>query len=225
MSLQVQTRTSGNVAILQCNGRIVLGPATATLDAEVRKYFSEFYDVVLDLSGVTHVDSSGLGLLVRLICATRSSKVKMRLCSAPPALQRLITLTNLASILPTYDSASGAIRALSKTAPTPSKPGKLAFILCVHESLDVLACLRESLGRDGYEIQTASRVPDALILAKARTPDLLIASSSLVSRLAGMAREREIRVLELDHDFAAQDPAEALASLGSRICNSLGTSH
>jgi anti-anti-sigma factor len=216
MPLQVSTRTVGNIALVHCNGRIVAGDAAA-LETEVRKCFSEFLSVVVDLKDVPFIDSSGLGLLVRLVTATRTADMRMNLCAAAPAVEKLLTMTNLSSVLQNHPSSDEAMRALQARQSHAPTDISAPLVLCVHESIDLLAWLRESLGRRGFQIQTASAVPDATILIKARRPKLIIASQTLAPRISVAASDHNISVLELDADFAHHESAQALETLLSKI--------
>jgi anti-sigma B factor antagonist len=221
MPLQVSTRTVGNIALVQCNGRIVAGDAAA-LEAEVRKCFSEFLSVVVDLKDVSFIDSSGLGLLVRLVTATRTTDMRMNLCAAGPAVEKLLTMTNLSGILQNHPSSDDAMRAI-QAKPQSHTPTDTAapLVLCVHESIDLLAWLRESLGRRGFQIQTASAAPDATILIKARRPKLVVSSSALKPKIVHVAEERNIAVLQFHSDFAMQDSTKAIDDLLKQIKEAL----
>ena len=62
MGLQIAERKAGVVTILDLVGRIVIGVSNDTLVAELRKYSDAgASEVVLNLAGVSYVDSAGLG--------------------------------------------------------------------------------------------------------------------------------------------------------------------
>ncbi len=220
MPLEVSTRTIGDVALVNCNGRIVAGD-TSALESEVRKCFADLLSVVLDLKDVTFIDSSGLGLLVRLVASTHATELRMNLCSAPPDVQKLFMMTNLTSVLQNHASPDDAMRALHTSASQTATDLSAPLILCTHESIDVLAWLRESLSRHGYQVQTASAPTDAMILIKARRPKLVIASPTLRTRVSQTASDRNISILELAPDFAHHESADALDSLLKRIRESM----
>src|SRR5258705_6715914 len=64
MALRVQTQISGDVFILRCEGRIVFGDECAILRERVVKMLPGSPKIVVDLAGVDHIDSEGLGMLV-----------------------------------------------------------------------------------------------------------------------------------------------------------------
>jgi anti-anti-sigma factor len=54
--------------------------------------------VELDLSGMTFIDSSGLGALVRLQRSALASGQELRLVDVPPSVVRILELTGLADL-------------------------------------------------------------------------------------------------------------------------------
>jgi anti-sigma B factor antagonist len=68
--------------------------------------------VVADLSGVTFLDSSGLGVLVQAH-RTALERANQLLVVASPPVRKLLRLTGLDTVLDTYDELSAAEAALS----------------------------------------------------------------------------------------------------------------
>jgi anti-anti-sigma regulatory factor len=63
--LSIHTDRIGDVAVLQCEGRIVRSDAAFRLRDEVTAY-SDVRVMVLDLSKVTSIEGGGLGMLLFL---------------------------------------------------------------------------------------------------------------------------------------------------------------
>ena len=62
MALKITNREVEGVAVLALDGRIVLGEETSTLREKVKNLLAEGKkNIVLNLSNVTQIDSSGLG--------------------------------------------------------------------------------------------------------------------------------------------------------------------
>jgi anti-sigma B factor antagonist len=72
----------------------LLADARACLNADVS-------ELVIDLGGVTFIDSSGLGALVRLRNEATQAEKKIALAQVPPAVVRLFEVTGLTGIFPT----------------------------------------------------------------------------------------------------------------------------
>lgn len=220
MGLTLRLRKLNHVVVLDCSGRIVAGPDAAALENEARKCIGNQSNLIINLSGVEFVDSSGLGLLVRLATSARNTPAGIRFCSPMPAVQKVIAMTLLDRVLQLYETEEQALTSFNKRqfAAPASGPGD---ILCADDSPDLLAYLREGLGRAGYRVQSASIIPDAVLLLKAMRPRLLIAGPRFADKLSPRATEMNIPVLRLADDFCTADAGQALAGLltelGSRL--------
>ena len=67
--------------------------------------------VVLDLSGVTFVDSTGLALLLTADQAARRSGARLRLACPAPQLRRMLDTTNLTRRFALHDTVAAALQA------------------------------------------------------------------------------------------------------------------
>lgn len=65
--------------------------------------------LVLDVSGVTFCDSSGLSVLIGLWHHTRAAGGSLFLCAVPEPLMRLVRMTGLAGLLPTAPDAADCL--------------------------------------------------------------------------------------------------------------------
>jgi len=180
--LQVDVRRLGEVTLLKCKGRIIAGEESQTLQRHMTELMDSDRQFVLHLGEVTFVDSSGLGLLVRLAGVTRAKRGDLKLCSVGREVAHTLTITNLRTILETHDSEVEAVAAFYERARQKdmgARPG--AKLLCVDHSEDVLALLRELLRQAGYAPVTTSNLFDARILAKATKPALVVIGPSVTS--------------------------------------------
>jgi len=84
-------------AVVKCQGRLVAG-TTEELYVEVKALLAQEKTVVVDLSDLTYVDSSGLGTLVRLHTSARKQGCEFKLLHLGKQLRNLLKLTNLLSV-------------------------------------------------------------------------------------------------------------------------------
>ena len=112
MSLSIASRSVGDISVVACTGRIVEGDEAATLEAYVNKLLPWQPYIVLDLGGVTFIDSCGVGLLLRLRTVVRAAAGDLKLTAANPRVCELLRVTKLEEALPRYDSEPEAITAL-----------------------------------------------------------------------------------------------------------------
>jgi len=66
LKLSLETRNRGDVIIVHCQGRIVYRDEAAVLARVVGEVLQQAKKLVLDLSGVTSIDSAGIGELALL---------------------------------------------------------------------------------------------------------------------------------------------------------------
>ena len=97
--LEVETSTEGEASVVVLNGEI--DPHTTnTLDAAVdRALGGSGTQVVLDLGGVTFIDSAGLRALIRAQRVTQEAGGGLTLRNVRPAAQRIFDITGLTSEL------------------------------------------------------------------------------------------------------------------------------
>jgi len=221
MRLHLECRPVGDVFIVQCRGRIVLGKELSALDHCLQDAIARHRDVVLQLDQVDFIDISGLGALVRLMRAARGKSGDLKLTGVTPNIRNTLAVANLLSQFEIYDSLEEAITAayLGSCYSRGQSGDPRLRILCICESANLCTLLREVLCGAGYNALTALRIGDAAMLLKATKAKIVVISGHMQS----VHNQSTRRVLEqidvgvtclgLDENFAIQDPAEAIAKL------------
>jgi anti-sigma B factor antagonist len=95
MTLAVER--TGDTAVVRCRGRLVAGD-TDLLCREVRQLIPDCKEIVLDLTDLTHMDSTGLGTLVRLYVSAKSAGCSLQLCNIGKSIRQLLGVTHLLSV-------------------------------------------------------------------------------------------------------------------------------
>jgi anti-sigma B factor antagonist len=111
LKLSLETRNRGDVMIVHCQGRIVYRDEAMALSRVVGEVLEESNKVVLDLSGVSSLDSAGIGELVLLYTQAQSKNAELKCAGARPFVRNLLDLTNLDSVLEIHDSVAEALSA------------------------------------------------------------------------------------------------------------------
>ncbi|MDE2658912.1 MAG: STAS domain-containing protein [Acidobacteriota bacterium] len=99
--MQLDLKERAGVSLLQLNGRLVDGHG----DQELREAVDVLLDsgrtrIVVDLSGVSAIDSAGLGELVA--CARRVARAGGALKALHPR-ERVVHVMNIARVLPLFE--------------------------------------------------------------------------------------------------------------------------
>ena len=109
LKLSLETRNRGDVIIVHCQGRIVYRDEAAALSQVVGQVLPQARKLVLDLSGVSSIDSAGIGELALLQTRAQCSNVSLKCASPSPLVQALLDLTNLDSVLEVHPSLDAAL--------------------------------------------------------------------------------------------------------------------
>lgn len=116
MQLKLTVRTKDDIVVVDCAGRIVFGEESADLRDTVKMVITQSKRIVLNLSGVTYIDSGGLGTLVALYTTARNSGGSIKLANLTPRVDDLLQVTKLVTVFDVYDSEEKAIESFQKGA-------------------------------------------------------------------------------------------------------------
>jgi anti-sigma B factor antagonist len=218
LPLSLDTREVGRVTIVHCNGRIVAGSECESLRAHVAWLLRDRRSIVLHLGEVGFVDSSGLGTMVRALTTTRQAHGDLKLCNVPEFVRKVLEMSRLTSVFDAHESEEKAVAAFYQPgarAEAPVPTGRT--ILCLDSNADVLAYLRELLRRAGYDVQSSSRVADALLLMRVSYFDLLLVGPDMTASQTSPPAFRDacarLPVIELGSEFSTSHAGEAAAGL------------
>jgi len=95
--LQLTTERKPDQIVVRGSGRISAG-SSEYLQATVRELIHETKHLVLDLSGVDYVDSSGLGALVSIYMAASRAECLLELANPKQRVRDLFKITKLSSV-------------------------------------------------------------------------------------------------------------------------------
>ncbi len=79
--------------------------------------------LVLDMAEVDFVDSTGLTTLIVLLHATEKAGGSVRVARVPERLERMVTMTGIAELLPMHDTVADALAALGVAGGTDDDAG------------------------------------------------------------------------------------------------------
>ena len=86
-----------NATVVRCSGRLVAG-VNDHFYLEVKELFPGRRRIVLDLADLSHMDSLGLGTLVRLYVSAKSAGCALELCNVGKPIRQLLGITHVLSI-------------------------------------------------------------------------------------------------------------------------------
>ena len=93
-------RYLGDVAVVDISGRITLGDGSSALHENMRELMAQGHaKILLNLSGVTFMDSSGIGELVSGYVSVSHRNGRLKLCGLTKRIRDLLQVTRLYTVL------------------------------------------------------------------------------------------------------------------------------
>ena len=217
MSLALESRHCGSVYIVRCAGRIIAGQESALLEEALKRGLREFNRIVVNVSDVNYLDSSGMGLVVRFLWHARTRGGDLRLAGPTPFVVKLLEITKLSAVFSIYpDEETAIISFLKEGASTPAESTNTGpRVLFLDPSPDTCAFVRAVLTRHGYRVLSTGLMGDAKILLTASNVDVIVlgpdcgalSSPTTVKVLQQLAPKAKTVVLESEFKSRAADEA------------------
>ena len=116
MDMKTGTRLAGDVTIVDISGRIALGEESAALRDLVMNLLSEGHaKILLNLAGVDHIDSSGLGALVSAFTSVRKAGGELKLLKLSEKVDDLMEITRLYTVFDIKEDEAEAVKSFDRS--------------------------------------------------------------------------------------------------------------
>jgi len=110
MGLTVGFRQSGEIDIIDATGRVTLGEETNTLrDALQGLIVNNRRKILLNLAGVSYVDSSGIRELAAALNALKANGGRLKLMNPNKRVQDLLQITKLYTVFDVQQDEAAAV--------------------------------------------------------------------------------------------------------------------
>ena len=115
--MQLEERIVGHVAIVTVTGDITLNKGgDILLKDKVQSLLQQGQkNLLVDLSGVSYVDSAGLGELVQAYATTKNRGGALKLLNVTKRLRDLLVVTKLLTVFDTFDNEAAALASFGST--------------------------------------------------------------------------------------------------------------
>ena len=108
--LNIRERQAGDVTVLDMDGKITIGEGSVALRGAVRRLIEEGKKkILLNLSNVGYVDSSGIGELVSSFTTVNREGGQLKLLNLTQKIRDLLAITKLLTVFDTYDDEASAL--------------------------------------------------------------------------------------------------------------------
>jgi anti-anti-sigma factor len=220
MLLSLKSRFVGNVYVIECVGRVVLGEEVKALEAAFETGSREFTRIVLNLAEVNRLDSIAMGLLVRYAERLGKQGGGLRLAAPPAFVTNILNMTKLSCMLPSYPTEEDAIVSfLQQNSEEEAQQRRGPRVLVFDESADLCVFVRTVLMGQGFDVRSTCSFRDAKILLRVDGVDYIVVGPS-TPRLSAetvvqslTALSPKANVLQLAADYKIQDAQEATEAL------------
>ncbi len=110
MALEISTRTAGDITILDLKGRATLGPDADKLNDVLRDVVaSGTRKVLVNMNGLTQIDSSGIATLVRSFVTLGVAGGSLKLLAPGGRVRDVLEVTHLLKAIPHFDNEAQAL--------------------------------------------------------------------------------------------------------------------
>ena len=111
MALRMTERDVEGVAVVDIEGRIVLGEESNSFREKVKGLLAGGKKkIVLNLANVGYIDSAGLGTLVATFHSARSQGATLKMTNLGSKFKEVLQVTKLMTVFDTYDNETAAIK-------------------------------------------------------------------------------------------------------------------
>ena len=114
MPLVIQSKQmQPDITILEMTGRITMGNDCRQIEWTTKKLADENHrKIIFDLTGVTHIDSTGIGIIVMVAGQMKKAGGELRLAAANQHIEQLLKMTNVDQIVKLHSTTEAAAAAL-----------------------------------------------------------------------------------------------------------------
>ena len=124
VNLSISERRVGNVTILDLKGQVRMGGGAVELHIGCLLDEGKT-QILLNLSEVTHIDSSGLGELVASHISVGKKGGEIKLSHLTERLRELMTITKLLTVFDVHDNESEAVASFTGEVIEVAQPQPL----------------------------------------------------------------------------------------------------
>jgi anti-sigma B factor antagonist len=110
MPLEISTRESEGVTIVDLNGRASIGPNTDRLDHDLRKLAAEgVRKILVNLAGLTMIDSSGIATIAGTYVSLAREGGSLKLMRPSDRVREVLTVMRILNSIPTFEDEAAAL--------------------------------------------------------------------------------------------------------------------
>ena len=114
-NFSVTIRQSGPISLLDVSGRLTSFETGALRDSISRLLKDGRKNIVLNLSGLQYLDSSGIGELARIYVSVVKVSGQMKVVGLSPKVEEILKITQLYQVFPEFPNEEAALRSFPES--------------------------------------------------------------------------------------------------------------
>jgi len=112
--VNIKQNLKGEVMVLNLSGKIMGGPDHEKFQTEIKTLIAEGHvDILLDMSKVSWVNSTGLGILVSAFHTLKKNGGQLKICSVSDRIDNILNVTQLKLVFETFATCEEAMASFS----------------------------------------------------------------------------------------------------------------
>jgi anti-sigma B factor antagonist len=113
--VEIKRRESGpGIVVLEMNGSLLMGPDCQRIEQELEQLLRQNETrVIFDLSGISTIDSTGVGKIVSCFSRLKKSGASLRLAGLKGMVEHAFKLTQIDKVIGIYPTALDASESFS----------------------------------------------------------------------------------------------------------------
>jgi anti-sigma B factor antagonist len=112
--MKFSTREIGTVTVMKMEGSMLGGPEASELNSTLHKLLDgKKKKIVIDLSDVSLMNSSGLGMLIGGVTTMRNAGGDLKIAAATEKVSQVFKITKINNVIELHDSVKSAVESFS----------------------------------------------------------------------------------------------------------------
>jgi anti-sigma B factor antagonist len=113
--MKIGRHEEGSITVIEPKGKITIGEGDVLLREEITRLLGEDKkQLVLDLGGISYMDSAGVGELVSVYTSVKNRGGELKLSCLTKKIKDLLQITQLMTIFDTYETTQEAVSAFKQ---------------------------------------------------------------------------------------------------------------
>ena len=116
-NFSVSIRQAGPISLVDVSGRLTFFEVGALRDSISRLVKPGRKNIVLNLSGLQYLDSSGIGELAKIYVSVVKVDGQLKVVGLSPKVEEILKISQLYQIFPEFPTEQAALRSFPESSP------------------------------------------------------------------------------------------------------------